>query len=191
MDLRIKELAEKRGVKLYQIADAIGMDQGGFSRMVNGTRRTNSDVLTAVAKYLSVSIGELFETPKIPVVGYIGAGAVVIPIDDYEKGDAFDHIEPDGYYSPNAVAVIVRGESMYDRYRDGDVLIYDEQRTDIESFIGRRECVVKLADDRIMIKRVTRGSEDGLYTLISFNHPPIEDVALQWCARIRSTILRD
>ncbi|MEM9599433.1 MAG: LexA family transcriptional regulator [Pseudomonadota bacterium] len=191
MKLRIKEIASQQGKKLYEIADAIGMDQGGFSRMVSGSRRANTEMLTKTAKYLGVPVSALFEAPKIPVVGYVGAGGEVLAVDDFAKGDGFDHIEPEGYYSPSAVAVIVRGDSMYDKYQDGDTLVYDERRGDLENFVGRRECIVGLADGRIMVKKLTRGSAEGFYTLTSSNYPPIEDVVVEWCARIRSVKYRE
>lgn len=164
----------------------------------SSTNSANARTLTALSDYFGCGVAFLIgedDTPReevtIPLVGYIGAAGEVYPIDDYAKGDGMDNIAPEGYYSENAVAVVVRGNSMFDRYRDGDVLIYDERRTDIESFVGKRDCVVQLADNRIMVKRITRGSETGFYTLISSNHPPIEDVALQWCARIRAVQYRD
>lgn len=49
--------------------------------------------------------------------------------------------------------------------------------------IGRR-AVVRLADDRVLVKTVRRGSQSGLYTLVSLNAPDIEDVALLWAAPI-------
>lgn len=35
-----------------------------------------------------------------------------------------------------------------------------------------------------MVKTVRRGSQSGLYTLVSLNAPDIEDVALLWAAPI-------
>lgn len=123
---------------------------------------------------------------EIQVVGYVGAGGNVSPIDDHAKGAGLDTVEAIGYYTPSSVAVIVRGNSMFDKFHDGDIIIYDERRADIIEFLGRRDCIVGLADGRIMVKRIVRGSTENLYTLVSSNHPPIEDVVIEWCARIRS-----
>lgn len=154
--------------------------------------------LSSLSEYFGCGVGFLIGEDDesraeitIPVVGYIGAGGEVYPTDDYAKGDGMERIEPEGYYSDNAVAVVVRGNSMWDLYRDGDVLIYDERREDVDSFAGKRDCIVQLSDERIMVKRVTRGTNEGLYTLTSSNHPPIEDVSLLWCARIRAVQYRD
>lgn len=45
-------------------------------------------------------------------------------------------------------------------------------------------CVVGLADDRVMVKRLKRGSEPGRFTLQSVNAPDIENVEVVWASRV-------
>ncbi len=173
------------------LAEAMGISRITVNRLENGKRDFKREYLENAARVLDVAVADFFTRPEIPLVGKIGAGGEVYAIGAYPKGDGMDRIEPDGYWSPSAVAVVVSGNSMYDKYHAGDILVYDEQNPEIERFIGRRECIVGLPDERIMVKRVTRGSRDGLYTLTSWNSPPIEDVAVDWCARIRSVKFRE
>ena len=182
MELRIRKILEERGVTAETLANDTGFNQGQVSRWLSGARRTNTDFLKAVAKYFDLPISALFEPFEIPIVGYIGAGAEFYAIDDHEKGAGLDTIEAPLNCPPNAVAVKVRGDSMFPVYCEGDVIIYAERRTDIDEFLNKR-CVCGLADGRILVKNITRGSE-GLYTLTSFNSPPIEDVVVEWAARI-------
>jgi len=114
----------------------------------------------------------------VPLVGYVGAGAEVFAIDD---GGALDEIEPPPGIGPEAVAVKVRGDSMFPRYSEGDLLIYD-------TFIpltraDGQECVVSLLDGRKFVKTV-RVEGEGRATLESWNAPPIRNVAVEWVAPI-------
>jgi len=184
MTLRIKDILGERGITAETLANDLGYNQGQVSRWLSGSRRAHTDFLEAAAEYLDLSVSDLFHARQVPVVGYIGAGAEFQAIDDHAKGGGIDHIEAPPGCSDNAVAVQVRGESMLPVYNDGDILIYEEQRRDLENFINRR-VVCGLGDGRVLVKTMTRGSESGVYTLTSFNSGPITDVVVDWVARIR------
>lgn len=116
----------------------------------------------------------------IEIRGYVGAGAEIIPVDDA----AGDDIELPPGAPPNTTAVIVRGESMYPRYFDGEKLFYLPDQRSPDELIGR-ECVVQLADGRVMVKILRRGSRRRLYNLESWNAPLIEDQKVEWAAPVR------
>ncbi len=71
---------------------------------------------------------------------------------------------------------------MLPLYEDGTLLYYSKVLSP-ESMINKR-CVAKLADERILVKTLRRGSERGLWTLVSLNAPDIEDVVVEWAAPI-------
>lgn len=116
----------------------------------------------------------------VPLVGTVGAGAAVFPIDD---GGSLDDIEPPPGVGPDAVAVRVTGNSMYPRYMDGDLLIYD--RHDSADAANGQECVVSLADGRKLVKIVRHQPARGTIILESWNAEPIFDAQVEWMAVIR------
>lgn len=116
---------------------------------------------------------------SIPVEGYVGAGAEFIPFADDNPGlgDAPMTVEPE------STAVIVRGDSMYPRYFDGEYLYYIKAERDPLDFIGQ-ECVISLPDGRKYIKILRKGSRKGLFNLESWNAPTIEDQPVEWAAPV-------
>ena len=183
--LRIREILRERGLSSRELADMTQIDPSELSRILTENRRTNTDRLKKIADALELSIAALFRKREIPIVGYIGAGAEFYPIDDHAHGGGIDYIEARTGWGNNAVAVRVRGDSMYPVYMENDVLVYDQKNKDIEDLIGKR-CIVKLADGRILLKIIHRGSGPGLSNLLSFNAAPIPDVAIEWAAKILS-----
>lgn len=121
---------------------------------------------------------------EVRVVGYIGAGAEVHAIDDHEKGAGLDVVQVDFPVRHGTVGVIVRGDSMLPMFEDGDLVGYLRDAAGPEQLIGKI-CVVKVQDGPTYIKRLKRGSEPGLYTLVSANARDIEDVEVEWAARYR------
>lgn len=113
----------------------------------------------------------------VPLVGMVGAGAEIFPHDD----GWLDDIEPPPGIGPDAVAVRIKGDSMFPRYSDGDLLIYDThiplERAD------NRECIVSLRDGRKLVKTV-RVESSASATLESWNAPPIRNVTVEWVAPI-------
>ena len=124
-------------------------------------------------------------TNIVTVRGYIGAGAAVHIVDD----GPYDEIEAPFRCGPDCAAVRVRGDSMRPMMEEGDILVYDEQTEDAATMLNKR-CVVKLQDGRIFVKKLRRGTAPGLYSLESFNADLIEDVAVEWVAKIMAIMPR-
>lgn len=183
MELKIKQILKEQGRTLDELAEAVDMNPGQISRFVNGKRRTNTEFLEKTAAFLGLAVSDLFRPRELNVLGYIGAGAEFHAIDDHAKGAGMDTVEAPPGCPPDAVAVRIKGDSMIPAYFDGDILVYAERRMDIDEFINKR-CVVGLADGRILVKTVRRGSTHNLFTLTSFNSGPIDDVVVEWAAKI-------
>lgn len=118
----------------------------------------------------------------VPVVGIVGAGAQVFPIDD----GGLDPVVPPFSVPEGAIAMIVRGDSMLPAYADGTYLVL-MPLADPRDALHRR-AVVTLDDGSRMVKTVEPGSSTGLFSLYSFNAAPIRDVVIVQAARVLGTI---
>lgn len=118
----------------------------------------------------------------VPVTNYVGAGARVFPMDD----GGFDLIEPPFSTPDNAVAMIVRGDSMLPAYRNGTYLIV-LPLADPKDALHRR-AVVTLDDGSVWVKEITPGLSPGRFSLLSYNASPILDVIVVQAARVLGTV---
>jgi phage repressor protein C with HTH and peptisase S24 domain len=114
----------------------------------------------------------------VKLAGFVGAGQEVYQFDEDGAGE----VEAPPGAGAETLAVEVRGTSMLPLFQDGTLLYYSKQLSP-ELMIGK-QCVVRLEDDRVLVKTLRRGSERWLWTLVSLNAPDIEDVAVQWAAPI-------
>ena len=115
--------------------------------------------------------------PKVPVIGYVGAGSTAHFYDVPPS-----HLDE---VSESAAAVEIRGDSLGPFFNRWYVFYDDVRRPMTPDLIGQL-CVVGLADGRILLKQVQRGSDLGLYNLHSATEKPIVDVAIDWAARVNS-----
>jgi len=164
------------------------LSQSAISEACNGKRSLSAPEVLALSARLDVP--PPYHPNRVVVVGYVGAGAEVHVVDDHEKGGGLETVEVDFPIRPGTVAVIVRGDSMLPIFEDGDLIGYMEDSADPTTLIGKT-CVVKLADGRSFIKKLKRGTEDGLFTLVSANARDLEDVEIEWARRYRFHIPAD
>jgi len=121
--------------------------------------------------------------PKVPVVGYVGAGAAA-HLYDVAQPD-LDEVSGPTDAVEDTVAVEIRGESLGPFFNRWYVFYDDVHRPMTPDLIGQL-CVVGLTDGRVLIKQVQRGRGEGLYTLHSATEKPIADVKIEWAARVNS-----
>lgn len=170
---RIREAREALDLTQEQLAEIVGCKQTDVYRIETG-KVTHSKYLAPILKFLHLSENT---HAVVPLVGYIGAGAEVFAIDDHEKGDGLEMIPaPPGML--NGIALIVRGTSMTPKYDDGEVIFIEKTVYAIDSLIGEN-CYIQLPDGRSYLKKLQYGSRPGLYSLISYNAPPIIDVPIE------------
>lgn len=185
MHERLKKAREQAGYKTA--AEAVrrfGWNLSTYRSHENGQRNIPRETAPDYARAFRVSpewllLGRGTAGKKpVPLVGFVGAGAEVFAIDD---GGFLDEIEAPPGIGPSAVAVQVKGDSMYPRYMEEDTLIYDAH-VPLPNADGQ-ECVVALPDGRRFVK-VVRVNGQGTVTLESFNAPPMRDVVVEWAAPI-------
>jgi phage repressor protein C with HTH and peptisase S24 domain len=119
---------------------------------------------------------------KTSLVGRVGAGAEIIPIDQDES----EEIDLPPGASPAAVAVRIEGDSMAPRYFPGEKLFYVRDDVSPSELVGK-ECVVRLKDGRMLVKILRKGSKPRSFNLESWNAPTMKDQAIEWAAAVRWT----
>lgn len=131
--------------------------------------------------------GEAVSNKIVPVMGYLGAGAEVMPEFEQVPPEGLDHIELPFALNEDLIAFRVRGESMLPFYKDGaTIVVYRDQKRPLESFYGE-EAAVRTEDGRRFIKTVMRG-DGNTVNLMSWNAAPIEGVRLAWIGEVFATL---
>lgn len=192
---RIKAIRQAHGLTQTEFAEALGTTQSTVTRWEKGSV-PGGDQLQRIADFANTTVERLMGTADlaasppnlIPVVGFVGAGAAVLPYDDFARGDGLDYVERPPFLKGQMVAVEVRGDSLLPVAEDGWRLVYTGEQTLLEADVLNKLCVVQLADGRALVKRVIRGSAPGRYHLLSTNAPIIEDVEIVWAAPVKAII---
>ena len=161
------------GLTQAQLAERVGCSQADIFRIEKG-EVSNSKYLNSVLRILRMDTA----TPiSIPLTAYVGAGAEVHTLPTDPSTDEIELIPaPPGL--TNGIALIVRGNALEPKYSDGEVLFIEKTIYSVDGLIGEN-CYVLLSDGRRYVKKLQRGSAPGLYTLISYNGPPIHDVPIE------------
>lgn len=186
---RLRRARKLKFANSVEAAEAFGFNPNTLRSNENGNKPFGRDAAVRYARAFGVRLEWLLSgqgsmrhsRTLIPVEGIVGAGAAVFPIDE----GAFEPIEPPFGAPENAVAFIVRGDSMYPAYRDGTYIIALPV-DDIHS-IAHSRAVVTLEDGRRYVKDLERGSKPGLFTLFSHNASPINDVRIVAAAKVIGT----
>jgi hypothetical protein len=125
--------------------------------------------------------------PKVPVAGYVGAGAETHFYAVSQGG--LDEIDAPEGSTPDTVAVEIRGNSLgtfFDRW----LVFYDDVHREVTPDLLGKLCVVGLDDGRVLIKKLQRSRSPGLFNLVSQTEAPIPDVAIEWAAKVKSMMPR-
>lgn len=189
MEIDLKSALKKRGMSQQQLADAIDVSKGYISEIANGKKQPSIETLEQILDALDANVSEIVSSRHtISIAGCVGAGAQVPVFDVYEKGDGPQVECPPGLSPHGIVAVEVVGDSMEPVYSAGDLLFYTRATHDgvPDEAIGHR-CVCEDENGMGWVKQVKRGSEPGLFNLVSLNPGAdnMHDVRLKWAARVR------
>ena len=190
---RLKHMRKSiKNINQTELGHLMGVKQSTISRWESGIDEPEHDHIRALSELFKCTTDYLLGTDVFhenssvtPVVGYVGAGGINTPFDDYAHGDGMEEVETPPGLNESTVAVKVSGDSMYPAYEDGDIIFYIRDGTDIneDECIGK-QCIIKVSDGAIYIKRLSRGSAPGLYHLESHNAPPMHDKTIEWATKV-------
>lgn len=191
---RIRRYREERRLALEDVAAKINMSWQAVQKVETGQTRLSWDWARRLARAYDMDPTEVLfgePAPTVPVVGYVGAGAQVFPVNDHPVGQGIERVAcPRGLNPETTEAVRVRGDSMYP-ISDGWVLFYSRASEPADVVVGQL-CIVRLAGDGpTLVKQVRPGYSPGRFNLVSTNAAPIDDAALEWASRVRQIVPPD
>lgn len=158
-------------------------DRGGVSTQ---TLDALAPVLRTTASWLFSGAGKeglVF----VPIIGRVGANpdGTVLFATGQSSGDVAE-LPPGSTH--RSVALLVSGHSMRGYADDGALLFFEEQRRGpSEDMIGEVN-VVETDTDEVLVKRLMRGSEPGLFDLESIAGPLRKNARLRWAAHITTIV---
>jgi repressor LexA len=167
---------EKTGKSKGGLAAAMGVRPGAVSEILGGERLVKASEIIPIMEYLELNLA--------PIMGRVGAGAVIEP--------DFEQVPPEGLgdialpfpIMEETVAFEILGDSMLPKYESGDVIVvYKDQRHPLSSFYGE-EAAVRLKTGERYLKTIERGKTPSVVNLTSFNAKPIVGVKLEWVGEI-------
>lgn len=176
----LQRIMDKKGWKPTTLSLAVGTNRTLVKDMLESGKDVRVGTLTKLAGVLDVPLSDLLAAPRVPVVGFIGAGGEVI----FEEVEQDDPVARPPGISGTLVALVVSGTSMLPKYKDGDI-IYIQREHDglLPDYIGE-DCAVRLTSGETFIKQLIRGSREDRFTLLSLNAAPIEDVEIEWATPV-------
>lgn len=137
------------------------------------------------AEWLYAGTGPMRETtPMVRIVGRVGAnsdGSIV-----YVTGhEAYDYVPAPPGAKPGCAALEVVGDSQMPVILSGSIVFFQDQLPEPTSaMIGTFPAVVETTAGEVLLKRIQRGSQPGLYNLESMNASTIHDKQIKWCAEV-------
>ncbi len=185
---RIREWRVLREMSHEKLAEAVGTSRGQIYQLETGQRRLTEEWMNRLAKPLRCEPSDLMSTsaPRmVQLVGYVGAGAQIFPYDDNMRGGGIEEVDcPPSVEPSETVALRVVGESMMPFMPNGTIVYYTMRHEGGCDDYLNKLCVVQISEGATLLKILKKGYSKGLYNLMSYNADMIEDVKLEWCARI-------
>jgi repressor LexA len=183
LDAKTLERAfERTGKSKGGLAEAMGVRPGAVSEILSGIRLIKASEIAPIMEYFALN--------AVPIMGRVGAGAVIEPENEQVPPEGLGDIELPFPIEEELVAFEVSGDSMLPKYENGDVIVcYREQRHPLSSFYGE-EAAVRLKTGERYLKTIERSKSTGLVNLSSFNAKAINGVKLDWVGEICVTLPR-
>lgn len=183
----LRAFMASRGLSAAGWAKSAGIPASTLQSFLQGrsqSLRGENEQLLAAA--IGVSVTQMYESDSVnlvPLVGKIGAGAIVIPFDGDEGVMGYVEAPPDTA-SKGLIAYEIDGFSMppfkpgHKVFARGDCgAVADECLNDM--------CIVQIENGPRLFKILRKGYEPGTFNLESLDgEPPIENARLAWVAPV-------
>lgn len=136
LGLRLKQLRKEKGVTQVMLASALGNTQQAVGKWETGRSSPDPITLTRIASYFGVTVDNLLggdsdiASPRpypadetlVPVVGTVRAGYGALAFEEDLGSEPAGVRDPESYFY-----LVVKGDSMEPRIRDGDLALVRRQ----------------------------------------------------------------
>lgn len=132
---QLRHYLNLRNKSQTDLAKYIGVSNGTITNYVNGTNMPRMDKIDKICEFLLIKRSDLLEDHsndtrprgvKIKVLGRVAAG---IPIEAVEEVIDYEEIPEEMAKSGEFFGLEIKGDSMYPRILEGDVVIVRKQPT--------------------------------------------------------------
>lgn len=183
----LRAFMEARGLSAAGWAKKAGIPASTLQSFLQGrsqSLRGENEQLLAAA--IGVSVSQMYDGEEInlvPLVGKIGAGAIVYPFEGDDS--AMEYVAaPPTIEAVDVVAYEIEGYSM-PPFKPGNKVFARRDDRGIPEDCLQEMCIVLTRDGRQLFKVLRRGYSPGRFNLHSLDgEPPIEDIELEWAARV-------
>lgn len=190
----LRAARKANGWTLERLAEAADTSKGYVSDLEKGNRPIPPGaMLERLANALGLQVADLLkregasEADMVRIIGRVGADASgVVFLSHADVTYDLAPLPPGG--TSRTVALEVNGSSMPMLAEDGSLIYFEDQKPEPTPDLIGEVCAVETEDGRILVKRLKRGSEPGLYDLESVVGATIKDVRLRWAAEITAYV---
>lgn len=176
----------RNGTNTKRVSERAGVTYTTLASFVQGdTRSLKGENEQKIADAFDAPADEIFAggvgVALVRIIGRVGAN----PDDQIvmtSAQESYDYVPLPPGGTTDSVALEVHGHSMRGFADDGSLIYFEIQRTPPSEDMLGNIVIVETLDGRVLLKRLLRGSERGLFDLESANGPTLHDVRLAWAA---------
>lgn len=179
------------GTNTRQVANRSGVAYTTLASFVQGDTQSlkgeNEELIANAFGTSALEVFAGFASTHVPVIGRVGAdaeGRVLFAEGDDPREEV--PIPPGGTDQARGLKVV--GHSMRGVVDDGGLIYFEDQRTPPTPDMLNRVCVVETVEGEVLVKRLLKGSEAGVFDLESVNGPTMPDRRLKWAAHVTAII---
>jgi repressor LexA len=177
----IEVLMKRDGIKRKPLAQKAGLGETAIRDIFDPKRQdVKVGTLLKLADFFGVTLDELAGRERVPLLGRVGAGGVIL----FEEDSEPETVERPPLGMGRLMALEVVGDSMLPKYEAGDI-VYVRRDHDgvLPAYLGDY-CAVHTADGGTWLKILSPGSQAGRYTLRSLNAADMENVEVEWASPV-------
>src|SRR5437660_4200701 len=128
------------------LAQAVGVRPGAVSEILSGLRLIKATEIEPIVEYLELN--------SVPIMGRVGAGAVIEPEHEQVPPEGLGEVQLPFPIAEETIAFEVAGDSMLPKYESGDIIVvYRQQQHPLSSFYGE-EAAVRLKSGERYLKTI-------------------------------------